>query len=140
MVKVFEKKRAKHLAYSRRFMSKTSNDAVKLKKLQKMMIIISLKLKGMPIDSPERENHVRLFQLVVKKYLQTSVVIVDDEDLYCEPSRGRLIDSFRRAECRPNFRFAMHHLHALVELMQFPEEVILSNGKTIEYRLANQIS
>jgi len=59
MVKVFEKKRAKHLSYRLRFMSKPSQDAIQSKKLQQLMII--LKQRSLPIDPLKRGKHEKIF-------------------------------------------------------------------------------
>ena len=61
MVKVFEKKRSKHLSYRLRFMSKPSKDAIQSKKLQKLMIILSLKQRSLPIDPLKRGKHEKIF-------------------------------------------------------------------------------
>jgi len=131
MVKLFQKKRAKHLSYRVRFMSKTSKDAIESKKLQKLMIILSLKLRSLPIDSLERGKHEKLFKLVVLKYLKTNLVCVDEEDLHSERSRERDIDSFSKSDCRTNFRFLQHDLRSLFLLLEIRDDVLLSKGKNM---------
>ena len=112
-------------------MSETSKDAIESKKLQKLMIILSLKLRSLPIDSLERGKHEKLFKLVVLKYLKTNLVCVDEEDLHSERSRERDIDSFSKSDCRTNFRFLQHDLRSLFLLLEIPDDVLLSNGKNM---------
>jgi len=67
----------------------------------------------------------------VLTYFITNLVVVDEQALYSEPLRERYIDSFSRSACRTNFRFLQHDLKSLILLLEIPDDVQLSKGKTM---------
>jgi len=123
------KKRAKALAYNKRYLRLTVNDTIKAQKLTKLILLMRFKLARVT-DDEQKESLLRLIKLLHLQYFST--VLANDTGVYIKPREDKLIDDFESSQYRQYFRFEnAEDLKRLSKLLQFPEYVILRGGNKL---------
>ena len=117
---------AKHLSYRKRYLSLSSIEQVRLKKLKKIMKAFFIKFET--CNDEEKEEISDIIDILICKYL--SIKLAYDESLKKCQRYDRTIDSFSASDCKVFFQFKKSELKRLLPLLKF-DEVRKFNNKSI---------
>ena len=128
------KRRAKILSYNKRYLRLTTNDAIEINKIKKLLVLLRIKLRRIP-DDVQKRDPLRFIKILRLKYLMTATVI--DRGSSYSPPKQKTIDKFTDSQCRQYFRFEKaEDLDRLFKVLKFPDYVILRGGNKMLAEIA----
>ena len=113
--KVAIRDNAKYLSYRKRYLSLSSIEQVRLKKLKKIIKTFIVKLETSDCTE-EKEEITDIIDMLICQYL--SIKVADDEQLEKCARFDRTIDSFSASDCKVFFRFKKLDLMRLFPLLK----------------------
>jgi hypothetical protein len=118
------RKVAKQLSYRKRYLSLSSIEQVRLRRLKRAILTVMCKIKISEDKEEKYELHGKLRKLMVL-YFSTSTSMDDGIDK-C-PRYDRTIQSFSASDCKIMFEFKKTDLLRLLPLLQLPDECTFDN-------------
>ena len=114
--KVALRKKSKAFSFRKRYLSLTSIEQVRLKKLKKLILVLMVESE-LSEGADEKEDINLMMEALVARYL--AITVTDDEGLEKCSRFNRTIDSFSASDCKIFFEFKKIDLWRLLSLLNF---------------------
>ena len=115
------RKVAKHLSYRKRYLSLSSIEQVRLRRLKRLILTVMCKIKT---SEEKDELNGKLKKLIVLYFAMTTSM---DEGLDRPERCAPTIRSFSASNCKLMFEFKKTDLLRLLPLLHFPDECCFDN-------------
>ena len=111
-------------------MSLSSNDAVKSRRIKRILLILIAILDGSTKLSPQQRKLFQIsFNIITIQYLSLVIELVEELE---RPLRtDKTINSFSNSDCYIYFRFNREQLRRLFVALRIPDTIVLSNRSSI---------
>jgi hypothetical protein len=132
-ISLLKKGAAKDLAYvQRHIIGLTSYDRVELRRLKEIFTVLLVIRRRRRKSAASISRLNKVIKIVAAKYIDLQFVSQEayEKERCINPDRHRTLDSFSGPDFKAFFRYEKADLEKMMNLLRFPEKVILGNRQT----------